>query len=274
KLEELPTLLELIGFAGFAIGVGALVLWAVFGKLIRRPADLESPMTPLVGVIGFLSVIGIMIVGDTLAALFFGVPNQDDFEHYHFVSMVGAILKIAMVCGAMAILVKRNRGYASSLVPPMPRPHELALPLGYVGWMAMMLGLGFLGYAYVVFAQDPELLAKQDVADLYSQTTKWQIPSAFIGAVIAAPLVEEVAFRGMLFAGLRSRMGFWAAAALSSLIFLLVHNPTGNILFIAPIFGLGMCLAYIYETTRNIWYGIAFHAAHNAISLSAMGVFG
>lgn len=44
-----------------------------------------------------------------------------------------------------------------------------------------------------------------------------------IGAVILAPLVEEVIFRGVLFQALRRRLGLWPGATISSLAFGFIH---------------------------------------------------
>lgn len=44
-----------------------------------------------------------------------------------------------------------------------------------------------------------------------------------IAAVVLAPILEEVVFRGVLFQGLRRRVGMWPAAIISSLAFGVIH---------------------------------------------------
>mgnify|MGYP006173701285 CR=1 FL=1 len=49
---------------------------------------------------------------------------------------------------------------------------------------------------------------------------------SYLGAVvalIAAPVAEEVFFRGFLFAGFARRYGFWVGALVSAVVFALVH---------------------------------------------------
>lgn len=82
------------------------------------------------------------------------------------------------------------------------------------------------------------------------------------GAVLA-PFAEEVLYRGLIFGGLAQRMPVAAAAAVSALLFALSHGLG----VIAPIFVLGLGLAWIYARTGTIWAPIVMHAVVNAVSL-------
>lgn len=82
------------------------------------------------------------------------------------------------------------------------------------------------------------------------------------GAVVA-PFAEETLFRGLVFGGLAQRMPLPAAAAISALLFALSHGLG----VVAPIFVLGLGLAYVYARTRTIWAAMLAHALVNAVSL-------
>jgi membrane protease YdiL (CAAX protease family) len=82
------------------------------------------------------------------------------------------------------------------------------------------------------------------------------------GGVIA-PLAEEPLFRGLVLGGLAQRAPFAAAAVVSSLLFALTHGVG----VLAPIFALGLGLAYLYRRTGTLWAPILAHALVNAISL-------
>jgi membrane protease YdiL (CAAX protease family) len=82
------------------------------------------------------------------------------------------------------------------------------------------------------------------------------------GAVIA-PFAEEVLYRGLVFGGLAQRMPLHAAGAISALLFALSHGLG----VVAPIFVLGLGLAWVYARTGTIWAPMATHAVVNAISL-------
>jgi membrane protease YdiL (CAAX protease family) len=82
------------------------------------------------------------------------------------------------------------------------------------------------------------------------------------GGVIA-PLAEEPLFRGLVLGGLAQRVPFAAAAVVSSLLFALTHGVG----VLAPIFALGLGLAYLYRRTGTLWAPIVAHALVNTISL-------
>lgn len=81
-------------------------------------------------------------------------------------------------------------------------------------------------------------------------------------AVISAPFIEELFFRGFLFGGL-SRWGFWPAAAISSLIFTLVHFDPGSVI---PFFGIGVVMCYLFSSRGSLWDSIVFHFLFNGTS--------
>ena len=94
-------------------------------------------------------------------------------------------------------------------------------------------------------------------------------PGLFIfAAVIIAPLVEEIFFRGFLFAGLKKRFSWPKAMFISSGLFALLHLRP---LAAPPIFILGVVFAYLYQRSGSIWPAIFIHALVN--SLAVMWVF-
>jgi len=79
---------------------------------------------------------------------------------------------------------------------------------------------------------------------------------------IAAPLVEEVIFRGLVYRWLRERLGVTAGMALSAGAFALLHGIPA---LIPGIFILGLILAWVYEHARSIWAPVIVHATYNAL---------
>lgn len=82
-----------------------------------------------------------------------------------------------------------------------------------------------------------------------------------VGSALWAPLGEEVAFRGVLYAALRSRIGVAPAAAISAAIFAVAHGY--GVLGFAAVFWSGILWALAYERTRSLWPCIVAHAAGN-----------
>jgi uncharacterized protein len=90
----------------------------------------------------------------------------------------------------------------------------------------------------------------------------WQIAIGAIAAVVAAPVAEEVFFRGFLFGALRRRFRFLAAAIISGAVFGLFHV----IPLLIPLFVfVGVGLAYVYERRGSLLSSIAAHSAFNVV---------
>lgn len=87
--------------------------------------------------------------------------------------------------------------------------------------------------------------------------------------VLAASVAEEIAFRGLLFGGLRTRMPGWAAALLSAAIFGSLHAVTG-ISAVPVLIAFGFVLCLLYERTGSIVPGILLHMANNSLALAAL----
>jgi membrane protease YdiL (CAAX protease family) len=126
-------------------------------------------------------------------------------------------------------------------------------------WMGAAIGLYLLiTIAYVALAGEPEQenLA-EDLGPLPIQ----------IGLIaIAAPIAEEVCFRGMAFGGLRERLPFWAAALISGAIFGALHVTTG-VSVVPPLIAFGFLQALVYEKTGSIFPCIALHMLNNSVAL-------
>ena len=84
------------------------------------------------------------------------------------------------------------------------------------------------------------------------------------GIVLLTPLVEEVFFRGFIFAGLRRALGPAGGMLLSAVIFSGFHLEPSVLL---PILVTGLLLAWLYHQTGSLWPPIAAHAAQNALAL-------
>ena len=83
-------------------------------------------------------------------------------------------------------------------------------------------------------------------------------------AVLCAPIVEEVLFRGALYNGAKLRLGTWPAIVLSGLVFGCIH-PVGIAEKLA-LSSLGMVFAWVAETRKSLVPSMTAHAINNAMS--------
>lgn len=83
-------------------------------------------------------------------------------------------------------------------------------------------------------------------------------------AVVAAPLCEEIVFRGYLYSAAKNFAGPWVAAIGSALVFAAAH---GSLAALLPLLIFGMVLTFIYEKTGSLWAPIAAHCCFNAATV-------
>jgi membrane protease YdiL (CAAX protease family) len=81
--------------------------------------------------------------------------------------------------------------------------------------------------------------------------------------VVFAPLFEELAFRGLLYALLRRRLRFMPAALLSASLFALAHGY--GVIGCVSVLWSGFLWAWIYEKTGSLVPGIIAHALNNLL---------
>ena len=87
---------------------------------------------------------------------------------------------------------------------------------------------------------------------------------AAIDVTAWAPVVEEILFRGLLYATLRTRIGVAESALLSAVIFTLPHGY--SIAGSASVLVSGLLWAVAYERTRSLLPGLFAHAVNNLLS--------
>jgi membrane protease YdiL (CAAX protease family) len=81
-----------------------------------------------------------------------------------------------------------------------------------------------------------------------------------IQAVLIAPIIEELFFRGFLLTYLKTHLTTWAAILLSAAIFALAHQNLDSVL---PLWVLGIVLGVAYEHTGSILLPMGIHACFN-----------
>ena len=89
-----------------------------------------------------------------------------------------------------------------------------------------------------------------------------------LSAVIIAPLVEEIVFRGLVLTRLRRGMPGWLAVLVAALVFGVCH---GQIVWIAYAFVMSTVFGFIALRARSIWPSLTAHLIFNGIGhLSAV----
>jgi len=207
-----------------------------------------------VAVLGVLLALGTGIVLAIPAAIVGHEPDGDLTTFGNVLAQLATALAFLMV--PMAIAAQRG---ADGIGEILHRLGVRGFRPSALGWMGAAIG------AYLVFATAYSLLIvepeQKDIAEGFGA-----VPVQVLLIAIAAPISEEVCFRGFLFGGLRERMPMVVAALVSGLIFGALHAISG-ISAVPPLVVFGFLLALLYEKTGSIVPGILLHMLNNGVAL-------
>ncbi len=196
------------------------------------------------------------------AGILMGIPAVivDNPTNGDLSDAANAVVQLATALGFLLVPIAiATRWGESSVGVALRRLGVRGFRPGALKWMGAAVG------AYLVFAAlyagifgSPH---QEDIAESFGS-----LPAQVLLIVIAAPISEEVCFRGMLFGGLRTRLPRLAAALIGALIFGGLHALTG-ISAVPPLIFFGFVLALLYEKTGSIVPGILLHMLNNSVAL-------
>jgi uncharacterized protein len=149
---------------------------------------------------------------------------------------------------------KYRVGWATVGLRPCP-----ARALRWGGRVLLQFYLCMLIYGLVLLSL--HLRIPNPAVSLVKRYAPWFL---ILYVVVLAPLIEELFFRGFVFAGLRQRYRRPTAALLSATLFALLHLQWTRFV---PLAVLGVLLATLYERSNSLWPPIVTHALVNLVAL-------
>lgn len=179
-------------------------------------ATFPVPFTVADGFLLFAwTILGQFVLGIPLAGV--GLLLGVDDPNVGTLALVVATFVGLFITTLLYLRVRRR--YSWHLMGPI-RPSW-----SHVGW-GLVAGIGGfltiqLSIGLILTAAGAEDVPEQ--ALLQTLDGPLTIALLIVGAVVLAPLVEEVVFRGVLFQALRRKLGLWPGAIISSLAFGFIH---------------------------------------------------
>jgi membrane protease YdiL (CAAX protease family) len=221
----------------------------------RRPPSFPySNWGPWVAVLGVFLALGTGVVLGIPAAIIGNKPNGDLTTFGN----VGVQLATAVGFLLVPMALAAQRG-AETVREILRRLGVWRFQPSALKWMAAAVGAYLLfAFAYSLLIVEPK---QEDIADGFGP-----IPVQVLLIVIAAPISEEICFRGMLYGGLREKLPRLAAALLAGLIFGGLHALTG-VTAVPPLIFFGFVLCLLYEKTGSILPCIVLHMLNNSVAL-------
>jgi membrane protease YdiL (CAAX protease family) len=148
------------------------------------------------------------------------------------------------------------------------RPRFADLGWGPVIWLGAVGAQVAIG-AVVVALGVPLVGNTEGISEIRADRT--YVVSLVITAVVAAPIVEEMVFRGVILRGLRSRLPVVASIGLQGVLFGIAHvdpvRGVGNIGLVMVLSGVGISLGVAAVLLGRIGPSIVAHAIFNGAVL-------
>lgn len=130
-------------------------------------------------------------------------------------------------------------------------------PLGYlaIAVAAVPIALLVAGYVEVVNSWFGIKVASE-LAEFEGRSIAWPI----LMVVIMPPLEEELAFRGLIYGGLRKSLTVTETFVVSSFAFAILHLSIPSLVTHFP---LGLYFVWLRHKSNSLWPGVFAHACHN-----------
>ncbi len=208
--------------------------------------------------VGVLIAAGVMLAGTIVVAVF--DPDLDTSAARNAAQLVVAVSLAGTALGFALADSGGRLGGAFAKLGLGGRVALAAIGLAALAWVTYILFSGFLAPLLQPDQQDVTRELGTDKDELGS------VAAAAFLIVIAAPISEEIFFRGFMFAGLRRSMSLLPAAAISAGVWGALHLGAGNIGVAIQLAIFGVILAWLYERSGTLWAPVLAHAINNTIA--------
>lgn len=137
---------------------------------------------------------------------------------------------------------------------------------GFAALLICAWGIGSLSQGFLdrIFT---DLSAQETVEALQGSDSRLQILLSIVMACVAAPVVEELLFRGYMYGAVKEATNPIFSAVVVGGLFAVVH---GNLPALLPLWAFSIFLVIAYEWSRSLWVPIGMHAFFNASNIVLM----
>jgi membrane protease YdiL (CAAX protease family)/Tfp pilus assembly protein PilF len=176
--------------------------------------------------------------------------------------LIGAgMLLLAAPLAVTALLGFARQPWGEPFAWPPRLPSTKIILLGLAG-LGAVIGFSFL-YDHFIEHLTGRPIADQDIVTLLKaglQKSPWL---TVIGISLAAPITEEILFRGLLFGCLQRWLKPGWVVVITAAAFSLAHM---QLVFIPPLFAVGLVLGLARQKTGNLALPIFLHALNNGVA--------
>ena len=269
-----------------AILVSSAALWIRHIQDSRRQIVIDNgvPAWPIgwvdFGIFACAMVITVFVVQNVAAVLFLSAPIEGEAPQ-ELTPRLAVIAVLLLQLPMLAVFYAARRFYPGHYASQLNNAELkigvafgqavplflMCLPLIWIASLIWTHLLTALEAAGAIDAFEPQALITlfQDGGDPIA------ISLLVALAILLAPIVEEIVFRGCVYRFLKSQTTLLPAQILSGCVFSFMH---WNLMSFVPLVIVGVFLARVYEKSGNLIVAIWFHAFFNAFSLLMLFITG
>jgi uncharacterized protein len=269
KLAIVGALPAIGGIIGIFLLIGFAVQW-----VRRRPADAlqkwEVPWTweTILQVL----MVGFFFSGQIALPLLIQISGIDFSAFGGRASAVNTLIYyVLMATSALTVLYLSIRKY-------LPLPEGWFQATNKRNWLGWGLGGYFVALPLMLLVSvvNQQIWQGQGGSNPLLQIVLEEGDPVALGlffftAAVAAPVFEEILFRGFLLPSLTRYFPVGGAIALSSLIFATAHLSLSEIL---PLTVLGAILGYVYTRSRGLLSSMLLHSLWNSVTMVGLFILG
>jgi uncharacterized protein len=168
-------------------------------------------------------------------------------------------------------VAEANGGWAATFGLRRPRWSDL-------GWAAAGIGITLVSRGVVVAVANAlsHGRAGREAQNLeVHSVTPATVILLIVVVGVAAPVIEELMFRGLFLRTFMGRLSFWPSAALSTLIFAGLHTYevdtlVGALTLAAAVATLGLTNCWLNRRTNSLVPGMLVHASFNLLAVTVL----
>ena len=211
-----------------------------------------------------LITLGIAILGVSIVALGVSIAGVEvsSGDPPPGVTIAGTFIQDGALIFSALLLARLTAGRPTAAQFGLRRV-KLALAAGWVAavWFAFLLFSGIWAAALQITENDdlPQELGAED-------STAALVAVAVL-VCVAAPIAEELFFRGFCFTALRRWIGVAGGAIATGVIFGLIHAGSADAVFLVPLAFFGAALCLLYHRTGSLLPCMVLHALNNSLAL-------
>jgi len=261
-IEDLSTFMTTL----CGIGICVLLIWA--GHAVVNPTKLK-----LIGSPGrrnnltFFHVIGLFITALFLSATIASLAAQGGIDNDLVTIIGGLAFPFLLGCGLFVAAPCFHNGAVSGMGFTARRwlNDSIRSVVTLLAVLPLCVAL-LIAAQQIIQLLNPDLMSSHAFLKILTDPDTPAVWSTLVifAALAAAPIGEEIFFRGVLQSTLRSRLGRpWLAIIVASFLFAAMHMAVLESL--PALFVLAIALGYSYERTGRLWAPITIHMLFNLV---------